>query len=73
MENDFILQGKVLWSYADEYAGISEQVKITASIVSLGLPLHNHSGYIALTDNQLIIEGVEADASLNIPLIQLMR
>ncbi|WCT13550.1 hypothetical protein [Mucilaginibacter jinjuensis] len=68
MENDFILQGKVLWSYADEYAQIDDGIKFTASLVSLGSPLHNHSGYIAVTENQLIIEGLESDLDLTIPL-----
>jgi len=68
METDFILQGKVLWSYADEYAQISESVKFTASLISLGSPLHNHAGYIALTENQLIIEGLNNDPDLTISL-----
>jgi len=68
METDFILQGKVLWSYADEYAQINEGIKFTASIVSLGSPLHNHAGNIALTANQLIIEGFNGGTDLIIPL-----
>jgi hypothetical protein len=68
MEDDFILQGKVLWSYADEYAQISEQIKVTAALVSLGSPLHNHAGYIVLTEDQLIIEGINDDLDLSIAL-----
>ncbi|OKS84978.1 hypothetical protein [Mucilaginibacter polytrichastri] len=68
MDTRFILQGKVLWSYADEYAQISEGIKFTAAIVSLGNPLHNHTGYIALTENQIIIEGQEGDLDLTIPI-----
>jgi len=68
MDQDFILQGKVLWSYAYEYAQISEGVKFTASLVSFGHPLHNHAGYIALTDNQLIIDGVNDDLDITISL-----
>jgi hypothetical protein len=64
MEDDFILKGKVLWSYADEYAQIGNEIKFTASLVSFSSPLHTMQAYIAPTENQLTMVGINDDLDL---------
>jgi hypothetical protein len=68
MSGSFLLQGTVKWSYSHELAEFSETAKIMHSMASFAPPLHNHNGNIALTDTELIIEGVEGDVDLTIRL-----
>jgi len=68
MAEKFILQGNVKWSYDHELAGISRSKKILAGLVTSTPVLLRHNGYIALTTAELIIEGIEGDEDLIIPL-----
>ncbi|HEY4194888.1 MAG TPA: hypothetical protein VGM63_05100 [Mucilaginibacter sp.] len=61
---NILMNGHVLWSYADELAGSGLGEEISA-LFSMVKPLHHHEGEIALTDSSLIING---DIDLNIPL-----
>ncbi|WP_419700954.1 hypothetical protein [Mucilaginibacter sp. NFX135] len=68
MAEKFLLQGNVKWSYDHELAGISRSKKILAGLVTSTPVLLSHNGYIALTTAELIIEGIEGDEDLIIPL-----
>jgi len=68
MDEEFILQGTVKWSYDYEMQAVSDTKKIMASMASFIPPLHHHSGYIALSNAELIIEGPEDNEDLAIPL-----
>jgi hypothetical protein len=68
MSGSFLLQGTVKWSYSYELAEFSETAKIMHSMASFAPPLHRHDGNIALSDAELIIEGVDGDIDLTIPL-----
>lgn len=61
---NILMNGHVLWSYADEVAesGLKDEIRALFSLVK---PLHHHEGEIALTNSSLIING---DVDLNIPL-----
>ena len=68
MAVEFILQGKVIWSYDYEMTGFTPAQKLMTGLSGIGGPLHNHKGYIALTDEQILIEGNDNDENLIIPL-----
>ncbi|MFI5159439.1 MAG: hypothetical protein ACHQF4_11275 [Sphingobacteriales bacterium] len=68
MSGSFLLQGTVKWSYSYELAEFTETAKIMHSMASFSPPLHRHNGNIALTDSELIIEGVDGDIDLTIQL-----
>ncbi len=61
---NILMNGHVLWSYADEVAqsGLKDEIRALFSLVK---PLHHHEGEITLTNSSLIING---DVDLNIPL-----
>jgi hypothetical protein len=66
MGENYLLQGTVKWSYSYELAEYSETYKIMTSMMSFTPPLHRHNGNIALTNSELIIEGLEDDVDLSI-------
>lgn len=68
MPEQFILQGKVMWSYDYEMADFTSAQKLMTGLSGIGGPLHNHKGYIALTDEQILIEGQDDDEDLTIAL-----
>ena len=68
MDEEFILQGTVKWSHDYEMQSVSDTQKIMASMASFIPPLHHHSGYIVLSNAGLIIQGLEDDEDLAIPL-----
>ncbi|MES2061774.1 MAG: hypothetical protein V4456_07630 [Bacteroidota bacterium] len=68
MADEFVLQGKVMWSYDYEMVEFTSAQKLITGLSGIGGPLHNHQGYITLTDEQLLIEGQEGDEDLIIPL-----
>jgi hypothetical protein len=69
MAEEFVLQGKVMWSYDHEMIEFTSTQKLITGLSGIGGPLHNHQGYITLTDEQILIEGQEeGDKDLNIPL-----
>jgi hypothetical protein len=68
MPEEFVLQGKVMWSYDYEMQAFSTAQKLTTGLSGIGGPLHNHNGYITLTSGQILIEGQEGDEDLIIPL-----
>jgi hypothetical protein len=68
MTETFILQGKVKWSYSYELAEISDDYKAMTSMMSFAPPLHRHNGNIALSDAEIIIEGIDDDIDLTINL-----
>ena len=61
---NILMNGHVLWGYADEVAesGLKDEIRALFSLVK---PLHHHEGEITLTNSSLIING---DVDLNIPL-----
>ena len=68
MPEEFVLQGKVMWSYDHEMAEFTSAQKVMTGLSGIGGPLHNHNGYITLTSEQVLIEGQERDDDLIIPL-----
>ncbi|MCJ8208736.1 hypothetical protein MUY27_03390 [Mucilaginibacter sp. RS28] len=68
MEQEILLKDHVYWSFDYEYAAIEDAVKATASVVSMGGPLHHHKGSIALTEAILIMDGTDDDFNLSVPL-----
>ena len=64
----FLLQGTVKWSYDYEMAAVTDNQKLLASMVSFTPPLHHHKGNIALSNSELIIEGIGDDEDLTINL-----
>lgn len=68
MSKSFLLQGTVKWSYDYELAEFSDTYKIMTSMTSFAPPLHKHNGNIALTNSELIIEGVDGDVDLSVKL-----
>jgi hypothetical protein len=68
MATQFLLQGTAKWSYDHEMAEISPSRKILAGIVSGATALPHHNGNIALSTTALIIEGINDDEDLTIPL-----
>jgi hypothetical protein len=68
MAGTFLLQGNVKWSYAHEMAAFTDTQKIMASMASFTPPLHRHTGNIALSSSEIIIEGIDEDEDLTIPL-----
>jgi hypothetical protein len=68
MATQFLLQGTVKWSYDHEMAEISVSRKILAGMVSGVQALQHHQGNIALSTTALIIEGINDDEDLTIPL-----
>jgi hypothetical protein len=71
MAEEFILQGKVMWSYDHEMTEFTSAQKLINGLTGIGGPLHNHKGYIALTAEQILIEGQGDDEDLVIPLISI--
>jgi hypothetical protein len=61
MAETFLLQGTAKWSYDYEMAEFTETQKALASMTSFVPPLHRHEGNIALTNSEIIIEGVGDD------------
>ncbi|MDB5122652.1 MAG: hypothetical protein JWP94_781 [Mucilaginibacter sp.] len=69
MAETFLLQGTAKWSYDYEMAEFTETQKALASMTSFVPPLHRHEGNIALTNSEIIIEGVgDDDEDLSIQL-----
>jgi hypothetical protein len=68
MATQFLLQGTAKWSYDHEMAEISPSRKILAGMVTGATALPQHYGNIALSNTAVIIEGIEDDEDLNIPL-----
>lgn len=66
MSGEFILQGKVMWSFDHEIGAFSTTQKMLTGLSGIGGPLHAHNGNIALTSEQIIIEGLENDEDLTI-------
>lgn len=62
---EIILEGKVLWSYQEELsdAGLLQEVN---ALFSFSQPLHHHAGEIALTENEIIISGVDEELRINL-------
>ncbi len=74
MSNKFLLQGTTKWSYDYEMAEFTDMQKAIVSITSFMPPLHRHEGNIALTNTELIIEGIsDDDENLTIPLNKLKQ
>jgi hypothetical protein len=74
MSEKFILQGVAKWSYDYEMAEFTSAQKVMASMASFAPPLHRHEGNIALTNSEIIIEGIsDDDESLSIQLNQLKQ
>jgi len=74
MANTFLLQGVAKWSYDHEMAEFTETQKAMASMTSFVPPLHRHEGNIALTNSEIIIEGIqEGDEDLSIQLNKLKQ
>jgi hypothetical protein len=68
MAENFLLQGTVKWSYDHEMAAFSQTRKIVAGMTGLTSSLYSHEGLIALSRAELIIEGINNDEDLTIPL-----
>lgn len=68
MAEEVVLQGKVMWSYDHEMMEFTSAQKLMTGLSGIGGPLHNHQGYITLTDEQILIEGPAGDDDLIIPL-----
>ncbi|RFZ81826.1 hypothetical protein DYU05_18565 [Mucilaginibacter terrenus] len=68
MTEDLLLQGTVKWSYSHELAEFTGEYKRMSAMLSFSPPLHRHSGNIALTTTELIIEGAEGDEDLTLKL-----
>jgi hypothetical protein len=68
MATQFLLRGTAKWSYDHEMAEISPGRKILAGMVSGVQALQHHHGNIALSTTALIIEGINDDEDLTIPL-----
>lgn len=73
MSEKFILQGTVKWSYDYELTEFSNEFKMTMSMMSFSPPLHRHNGNIALTNSELIIEGIDDDDDLTIKLMAIKQ
>ncbi|HWZ16848.1 MAG TPA: hypothetical protein VNW95_16540 [Mucilaginibacter sp.] len=74
MAETFLLQGTAKWSYDYEMAEFTETQKALASMTSFVPPLHRHEGNIALTNSEIIIEGIgDDDEDLTIQLNQLKQ
>lgn len=74
MADTFLLQGTAKWSYDYEMAEFTETQKALASMTSFVPPLHRHEGNIALTNSEIIIEGVgDDDEDLSIQLDRLKQ
>jgi hypothetical protein len=68
MGEAFLLQGTVKWSYSYELAEYTDSYKVMDSMTSFAPPLHRHNGNIALTNAELIIEGIDGDEDLTVSL-----
>jgi|SRR5476649_773020 len=74
MAESFILQGTAKWSYDYEMAEFTETQKALTAMTSFVSPLHLHEGNIALTNSEIIIEGIDDDEeNLTIQLNQLKQ
>ena len=74
MKEQFLLQGTAKWSYDYEMAEFTTMQKAIVSMVSFMPPLHRHEGNIALSNSEIIIEGIsDDDAGLTIPLGKLKQ
>jgi hypothetical protein len=74
MAESFILQGTAKWSYDYEMAEFTETQKALTAMTSFVSPLHRHEGNIALTNSEIIIEGIDDDEeNLTIQLNQLKQ
>jgi len=66
--SEYLLQGSVKWSFDYELAELSGTYKIMTSMMSFIPPLHRHDGNIALSNYELIIEGINDDIDLSVKL-----
>jgi hypothetical protein len=74
MAETFLLQGTAKWSYDYEMAEFTETQKAMTAMTSFVPPLHRHEGNIALTNSEIIIEGIgDDDEDLTIQLNQLKQ
>src|SRR5271167_1579931 len=74
MANKFLLQGVAKWSYDYEMAEFTSTQKAITAMTSFVPPLHRHEGNIALTNSEIIIEGIgDDDENLTIQLNQLKQ
>jgi hypothetical protein len=74
MAETFLLQGNAKWSYDYEMAEFTSTQKVMASMASFVPPLHRHEGNIALTNSEIIIEGIsEEDENLTVELNKLKQ
>lgn len=62
-----------MWSYDYEISRYSQEERLMAGFISFGGPLHDHKGYIALSNDTILIEGKKKDEDKNIviPLISI--
>jgi hypothetical protein len=74
MAETFLLQGTAKWSYDYEMAEFTETQKAMTAMTLFVPPLHRHEGNIALTNSEIIIEGIgDDDEDLTIQLNQLKQ
>ena len=74
MAESFLLQGTAKWSYDYEMAEFTATQKVLTGMTSFVPPLHRHEGNIALTNSEIIIEGIDDDdEDLTIQLDQLKQ
>jgi len=74
MAESFLLQGTAKWSYDYEMAEFTATQKALTAMTSFVPPLHRHEGNIALTNSEIIIEGIsDDDEDLTIQLSQLKQ
>ncbi len=73
-KNKFLLQGTAKWSYDYEMAEFTSTQKALTGMTSFVPPLHRHEGNIALTNSEIIIEGIsDEDENLTIELNKLKQ
>ncbi|MBL4679045.1 MAG: hypothetical protein JKY70_23060 [Mucilaginibacter sp.] len=68
MPENFLLTGKLMWSYQEEIASVTSAAKAMRGLTSIVGPLYHHSGTIALTHEHIWIEDRSDDDDLIIPL-----
>jgi hypothetical protein len=74
MAESFLLQGTAEWSYDYEMAEFTATQKALTAMTSFVPPLHRHEGNIALTNSEIIIEGINDNGeNLTIQLNQLKQ
>lgn len=73
MDENYLLTGRIKWSFNYELANVTSADKALRSIMSFSPPLHHHTGYIKLTESDLIIEGTEDDEELSIKLASITQ